>query len=130
MNQDDRLDGIENFAHRVLLGELPPHEIANSVLELVQVLRDRVSTTPAPATVPDDLAMTLLMQLRCGKTDPRSDPNHPGSLLIGLGWNYEPGDMLGCEWVEPGRTDKVPISMALGLELRKALCAAAALKTE
>jgi len=83
----------------------------------------------------------LLTQLRGGhrQSNPRTDENHPGYVLIRLGWTFvgedpdEPErpiwDQLeedGCYWRDPeergtGKTSIMPLTMALGIACRRLL---------
>lgn len=61
--------------------------------------------------------------------DPRTDEDHPGRILITLGWIYcpdEPGeepDHLGCYWRDPeaprGKHEVMPLNMALSIALNR-----------
>ena len=77
----------------------------------------------------------LSNQLRGGDRDcdPRTDVDHPGHVLIELGWEYlpdepdEPDDEIGAYWYDPiglRETGKhgvmiMPLPMALGIACRR-----------
>jgi hypothetical protein len=63
----------------------------------------------------------LLIQLRCGTTDPREDADHPGHMLIALGWTYYGPDDYGCEWSAPNGDERMSLPQALAAALREAL---------
>lgn len=65
----------------------------------------------------------LLIQLRCGTTDPREDAEHPGHMLIALGWTYHGPDDYGCEWSAPNGDERMSLPQALAVALREALLA-------
>jgi hypothetical protein len=76
---------------------------------------------------------TLSTQLRGGDRDcdPRTDVDHPGHVLIELGWKYvpdeadDPDDEIGAYWHDPdelrrtGRHSVMPITMALAIACRR-----------
>jgi len=83
----------------------------------------------------------LLDQLRGGHRhiDPRTEVNHPGHVLVQLGWTFVPEDPDepdrplwdqldedGCYWRDPeergtGKTSIMPLTMALGIACRRLL---------
>ena len=67
----------------------------------------------------------LALQAKAGNSDPVTDPQHPGNLLLQLGWRYSPGDPYACEWVDPqldrGSRSAHALPSALGIALRRIL---------
>lgn len=75
----------------------------------------------------------LSTQLRGGNRDcdPRTDVDHPGHVLIELGWKYipdepdDPDDEIGAYWHDPdelrrtGKHSVMPLTMALGIACRR-----------
>jgi len=75
----------------------------------------------------------LSIQLRGGErdSDPRTNVDHPGHVLIELGWKYipdedgEPDDEIGVYWHDPqelretGTHSVMPLPMALGIACRR-----------
>jgi len=62
-----------------------------------------------------------------GGCDPRESPDHPGHILLQLGWAYCPEedepDYYGCFWRDPeaprGKVEIMPLSMALDIALNR-----------
>jgi hypothetical protein len=69
----------------------------------------------------DGRVIRLMRQVNGGDDDPRTQPEHPGHILIMLGWQYIPGDEFGCNWQDPtnGVETYMTLAEALGIACRR-----------
>lgn len=72
-------------------------------------------------------ALILRIQANGGTSNPRDDFEHPGHILILLGWKYSPssiedeGDPFACNWRDPenkGPAGYMSLVAALGIACR------------
>lgn len=118
----ERTDKIRRLADLAAEG---PDENAGEMAMGLRLIADELDSLGTRVLEQD--VEQLFAQLRCGVTDPATDPDHPGYMLLHLGWTlHEPDDQYGNEWSPPGATDRFSLPTALGMALRAALEAAPA----
>lgn len=104
----------------------PPHPVFlrehQATVDLVRDLKARVKELEERLFLMSTSADRMRRAVNGGGTDPWSDPQHPGHILILLGWEHH-ADVDGLNWKDPqkenGKTLHRTLPEALGLACRR-----------
>ena len=87
----------------------PPHPALlkehQEALDQVRLLREDNTVLRSQLYKAHVLNDVLHRRVNGGLGDPRTNLNHPGHLLVQLGWEYDPSDETGLNWKDPQTTE-------------------------